>query len=312
MGPTSRIYFNRAELRRAARDLDLRFDNVQQVMWGERDDYRIRLDLRDLGRGHRLRTRVRMPGLGLGFWIRPTHLLDRLWDALGGNDIRFGDTRIDDALRIQSDYPDWVRKHLNTLRLRDALSKLLDGRFVVFASDKEVMTKLDARAGDDIVDTIVAALELARALQQRGETPLQTLKMPGLHARASIASGVVDGIPFHMKEVAGPHGSTLEIRAGMPWTTPGLHVGHRDEDSPRIGDPILDMTVSVQADDLEAARLCLCSDEVRGPLAAVVHGRAGSVWRGSQLVTFATNSPTDLAAAVEEVLELAAALPSDP
>jgi len=300
------VYFTPVILRRAATQLGMRFGATR--MWGKLDDHEVRLDVWDVGNGHRVRTRIEMTHLGLGLWIRPEHLLDKLWDAFGVHDIRIGDDRIDAEMRIESDYPDWFRKHMNSIRLRDCLNTLLDHRFVVYASDDEVRTEIDVRSGDSIAAIIQDTLALVSALQTRGETPLQTLDIEGLHAQAAVASGSIDGVAIQIVEVAGPSGSMLEIRAKMPWTTDGLDIGHRTEVSARIGDPILDLTVSIAAADLDAARHRLCVDAVRAPLAAIIHGRGGSIWRGDRLITFADNCPTDLANAVEEVLELATGL----
>jgi len=257
-------------------------------------------------------TCVTMPNLGLGIWIRPEHALDRLWDRVGGSEIRLGDPRIDAALRIQSDYPEWVRRHMNTVDLRASLTDLLDRKARIFVADNRVRTRVEARIGTRLEQVILQTLAVAEALQRRGETALQSLEVPGLYTSAAVAAGTVDGTPLSIREVQRASGSCFEIRATMPWSTPGLRVTHADEGAARLGDLILDMLVCVEAYDMERVRSRFCEDAVRAPLASVCHGRPGSVWTGEQLVTYAENDVADLAAAVEDVLELAAALGGPP
>ena len=82
------IYFTSKDLRTAAYRWRLRYLLGTNMIQGDLEDYKIRAIVLQRGAGHRLRTTVSMPGLGLGLWIRPEHLMDRLWDAFGVHDIR--------------------------------------------------------------------------------------------------------------------------------------------------------------------------------------------------------------------------------
>jgi hypothetical protein len=118
----------------------------------------------------------------------------------------------------------------------------------------------------------------------------------------------VDGTPIAIREVERPTGSGFEIKARMPWSTSGLRVTHATEGRSELGDLVLDMLVSAVAENMDTLRAKLCQEGVRGPLASLCHGRPGSIWKEGTLVTYADNDVADLAAAIEDVVDLASAL----
>jgi len=298
----------RAGLRPLAHRLGLVYDRRRSAIFGRIGDLRLSAVVHFGRFAERIDVAIRMPDLGLGLWIRPERGLARLLKRVWAAEVQLGDPVIDPALLIHCQYPDWARRHLNTVELREALRTLLNCGARVHVSDRLVRIRVSVREGTELEEVVVESCAVALALQDRGATALQALDLPGLHVSAAVAAGTVAGTPISIREVARPSGSMLEICAVLPWTTSGLYVSHVDEGASSLGDLVLDLLVSVVADDMDAVREMLCRDAVRGPLGAICHGRPGSVWAGEQLRTYAENDVADVAAAVDDVLDLAAAL----
>jgi hypothetical protein len=299
-------------LRRTAERLGLRFLERDGVMIGRLGALRMSVWVKSGYASPQVLVVIHMPNLGLGLWIRPEHKLDKLWQAMGGRDVRFGDSRIDSALFIRADFREWVRRYVNTVALRAALDALLDRGARVCVSDHRVLirsTLVNARALEEVA---LETLALAQALQVRSNTALDLLEVEGLHTSAAVGAGNVDGTPIAIREVERPTGSGFEIKARMPWSTAGLRVTHVDEGRSELGDLVLDMLVSAVAEDMGCLRAKLCQEGVRAPLASICHGRPGSVWMERTLVTYADNDIADLTSAVEDVVELANALRGPP
>lgn len=251
---------------------------------------------------------------------------DALAKLFGGQDIELGDDLLDPKLRVKGLDPEAVVEVLGWPDVRDRLHLLLRaGRYSRIEAGRVILEEQGTK--DIHLDQHLAeGVSLAKALGEAVQAPWLALGARfGLQVEGEGGgvdlSGEVEGMRVQVRVQVGraDAGPQTVVRITLPEGLPrmGISLATRGEDAApglRLGDPVLDGLVKVEARDEQAARALFAGPEaaaadLHGKLLAVVHGRPGSVVSGQELRVVGPGATAAHAAVlIDEGLALAVAL----
>lgn len=250
---------------------------------------------------------------------------DTFAKLLGGQDVELGDPVLDDKLRIKGMDAEVVRELLTQDSVRLHLDALLQaGRFSRIDGGQII---LEEQGRDDVRldEHITQAHTLARGLAQAVQAPWTRLcERWGLSLHTSGGEqtlvGEVDGLRLEAsgRPRAANAAAVATVRIELPAAFAGLTVRLAERADAgagiRLGDPVLDGLIEVQAEDEATARTLLTGPaalaaDLHGKLLAVVHGRPGSrIGEGTLTLVGPYATAECVGALVEDGLALARAL----
>lgn len=250
---------------------------------------------------------------------------DALVKLFGGQDIQLGDSHLDPDLRVRGVDEDAVRQVLSDPGVRALLPELLAASAHSRIEQGTVVLEERGRSDGRLDHHLAAAAALAKALSAAVQSPWEQLaQRTGLSVQGSGGSvdieGQIDGLQVRARVQVGrsDEGPQTVVRVTLPDRVPALGVSLADRGSPdqglRLGDPVLDGLIRVDAEDPAQARALLTGpaaleQDLHGKLLAVVHGHPGSVISGRELRVVGTGATADHAGRlIDEAIALAWAL----
>jgi hypothetical protein len=254
---------------------------------------------------------------------------DTLAKLFGGQDIELGDPILDPKLRIKGLDPDAVREVLAWPAVRDRLILLLQAGTYSRIEAGSIILEEQGAKDLQLERNLAEGAALAEALAEAVQAPWTRLgarfglevegTTGGVELRGEVAGLRVEARAQVGRSDAGPQ---TVVRFTLPEGLPRMGVslsergGERGGESPgiRLGDPVLDGLVKVEARDEQAARALLTGPaaqaaDLHGKLLAIIHGRPGSVLSGRELRVKGPGATADhVGALIDEGLALACAL----
>lgn len=250
---------------------------------------------------------------------------DALAKLFGGQDIELGDPLLDPKLRIKGLDPEAVREVLAWPAVRERLYVLLQASQHSRVEAGRIILEEQGNKDLQLERNLAEGAALAEALAEAVQAPWAALAArTGLVLEGSGGGvdlrGEIDGLRVEARAQVGrgDAGPQTVVRITLPEGLPrmGISLSERGGESGglRLGDPVLDGLVKVEARDDQAARALLTGPvaqaaDLHGKLLAVIHGRPGSVLSGRELRVLGPGATADhVGALIDEGLALARAL----
>lgn len=250
----------------------------------------------------------------------------------GGQDIALGDSLLDPDLRIRGVDEGVVRQVLKNDRVRPMLPRLVTADHHSRIESDNVLIEEKGRKDARLEHNLGTAVALAKALGAAVQFPwMELAERTGLALRQTGGGvrfdGSVDGLRVAGRVLLGRSdpGTHTTVRVTLPATMPAMGISLLDRtqlrgDRPdadlglRLGDPVLDGLIRVDAREPDRARALLTGPialetDLHGKLLAAIHGHPGSVVTSREVRVVSPGSTAEHAGElIDQALDLARAL----
>lgn len=213
----------------------------------------------------------------------------------GGDDIRVGNWRVDEAFGVRSESTWWARETVGSSPAVDALRHGITGPGVLRVRDGLVSRRASKAIDEDLLveaghlATLAVALadSAAACWAQRGAA--YGLSFERIGRRGYRLMGRRGGVPVQLAWTASdprdPGQTTLDLALSVVLPA-DLRVVARAPGAPgglALGDLILDRTVRAEGADVDVLRALLARDDLRPLLLDLLHGAPGARLEGPRI-----------------------------
>lgn len=232
--------------------------------------------------------------------VRPIRLLSSLNNAVRRPAVQTGDVPFDGSYEITRGNPELVEALL-TPEITGLLRELMGGRGAVDVRPTSIELVQPPGAVLPRAQSMLA--RLSELLDAENRHWRQAAEAHNLQLIAHLPHAHLAGRGLSVHLLEDPLRTTIVATLGLPFP---LTVAHRkSSDAPGIGNPILDMLLSVESPCMPKARALLDDERLTESLLAVLHRWPDSTLTETRLVLVAPGRLTDgLAEALDEVQAL--------